>query len=73
MGGDLYLEMPVGVIESYYQERADQMVSLGSLKSQHLAECLLSRHINLRLCQLPAIHCVHSVLEGLKKSLLFKK
>lgn len=52
-GGD-YLEMPVGVIESYYQESAGQMVSLGSLKSQHLAKCLLSHCINQHLRQLPA-------------------
>lgn len=31
-----------------------QMVSLGSLKSQHLATCLLSHYINQQLCQLPA-------------------
>lgn len=57
-GGD-NLEVPVGVIESYYQESSktgsgSQMVSLGSLKSQHLAKCLSSHCINQQLCQLPA-------------------
>lgn len=42
------------MIESYYQESTGQMVNLGSLKSQHLAKCLLSYCINQQLCQLPA-------------------
>ncbi len=67
-GGRDYLEMPVGVIESYYQESIGQMVSLGSLKSQHLAKCLLSHCINQQLCQLPAYtlcsFCARRVIEN---------
>lgn len=42
------------MIEYYYQESTGQMVSLGSLKPQHLAECLSSHCIHQPLCQLSA-------------------
>lgn len=48
------LERPVVMIKYYYQETIGQMVSLGSLKLQHLAKCLLSHCINQQLCHFSA-------------------